>query len=65
MTDLMAQARETFIDESLDLLQEMEVGLHQLESEPENKEVTNSVFRAIHTIKGSAGMFGFDQIVQC
>lgn len=63
MTDLMAQAKDTFIDESLGLLREMEVGLRQLESEPENKEVTNSVFRAIHTIKGSAGMFGLDQIV--
>lgn len=63
MTDLMAQAQDTFINESMELLQEMEQALHQLELEPENKEAINSIFRAAHTIKGSAGLFGFDEIV--
>lgn len=59
----MEQAQEMFVDESLDLLQEMESALNQLKEAPENGEMINLVFRAAHTIKGSAGLFGFDGIV--
>ncbi|PSU47525.1 chemotaxis protein CheA [Photobacterium frigidiphilum] len=61
--DEMEQAKEMFVDESLDLLQEMESALNQLKAAPENGEMINLVFRAAHTIKGSAGLFGFDGIV--
>ncbi|MGF1756831.1 chemotaxis protein CheA [Photobacterium sagamiensis] len=61
--DEMEQAKEMFVDESLDLLQEMESALNQLKAAPENGELINLVFRAAHTIKGSAGLFGFDGIV--
>lgn len=63
MNDPMEQALETFVSESLELLQDMEEGLNQLESTPEDAEIINSVFRAAHTIKGSAGLFGLDDIV--
>ncbi|WP_210397254.1 chemotaxis protein CheA [Motiliproteus sediminis] len=63
MTDFMEQAQETFVNESLDLLQDMESSLNQLVDDPANDELINSVFRAAHTIKGSAGLFGQDAIV--
>ena len=63
MDDMMMQAQETFINESLDLLQEMETSLNLLSDQPDDEELINSVFRAAHTIKGSAGLFGFDAIV--
>ena len=63
MTDMMEQAQETFINESLDLLQDMETSLNQLVDQPDDEELINSVFRAAHTIKGSAGLFGLDDIV--
>ncbi len=63
MNDIMEQARETFINESLDMLQEMEESLNQLADMPEDEDLINSVFRAAHTIKGSAGLFGLDSIV--
>ncbi|MEH6625553.1 MAG: chemotaxis protein CheA [Motiliproteus sp.] len=63
MNDIMEQAQETFITESLELLQDMESSLNQLASDPSDNELINSVFRAAHTIKGSAGLFGFDGIV--
>jgi DNA mismatch repair protein MutS len=63
MDDMMMQAQETFINESLDLLQEMETSLNLLLDQPDDEELINSVFRAAHTIKGSAGLFGFDAIV--
>lgn len=53
----------TFIAESRDLLDEMERGLFVLEKTPDDPELLNSVFRAAHTIKGSAGLFALEAIV--
>ena len=63
MTDMMEQAKQTFVAESLELLAEMETSLNLLEQDPDDSERVNSVFRAAHTIKGSAGLFGLDDIV--
>ena len=52
----------TFIDESFDLLNTMEDDLLFLEENPEEESHIQSVFRSAHTIKGSAGMFGFRHI---
>lgn len=57
------EARQTFADEVDELLQQMEEALLVLESAPQDQETLNSVFRAMHTIKGSAGLFGFDEVV--
>lgn len=54
----------TFLLESRELLDEMETSLLALENEPDNSELINAVFRAIHTIKGTGGVFGFDSIVE-
>lgn len=53
----------TYIVESRELLQQMEDGLLMLETNAQDKELINSIFRAAHTIKGSAGMFSLDDIV--
>ena len=34
----------------------------ELEEQPENIDIVGRVFRAMHTIKGSGAMFGFDDI---
>ena len=57
------QALQTFIVEARELLQAMEESLLQLESEPGDDDAIGAVFRAAHTIKGSAGLFGLDPIV--
>lgn len=59
----MRGALQTFTVESLELLQDMEDGLLGLEDDEEPKERINAIFRAAHTIKGSAGLFGLDHIV--
>ncbi len=53
----------TFIAESQELLLQMEDALLQVEHSPDDPELINAIFRAAHTIKGSAGLFGFDGIV--
>ncbi|QFY42370.1 chemotaxis protein CheA [Candidatus Methylospira mobilis] len=56
-------ALNTFITESRDLLRDMEQALLRLDTEPGNDDIINAIFRAAHTIKGSAGLFGLDFIV--
>ena len=57
------QALQTFIAEARELLEDMENSLLRLESDPEDAEIIGAIFRAAHTIKGSAGLFGLDQVV--
>ncbi|MHB1231338.1 MAG: chemotaxis protein CheA [Burkholderiales bacterium] len=57
------QALQTFIVESRELLLDLESSLLRLEDMPEDTDTLSAIFRAAHTIKGSAGMFGLDLIV--
>lgn len=57
------QAFQTFIAEARELLQDMEQSLLQLEHAPDDADQLASIFRAAHTIKGSAGLFGLEPIV--
>jgi two-component system chemotaxis sensor kinase CheA len=42
-----------------ELMDNLDTTILRLEQEPENKEVIEEIFRAAHTLKGAAGMFGF------
>ncbi|HEY6872324.1 MAG TPA: chemotaxis protein CheA [Geobacteraceae bacterium] len=52
--------RQTFREEAAELLAELETALLELERSPADGEQVGRVFRALHTIKGSSAMFGFD-----
>ncbi|EGY27233.1 histidine kinase-, DNA gyrase B-, and HSP90-like ATPase family protein [Desulfovibrio sp. A2] len=54
--------RAAFIEEAQDLLAELETALLELEEQPDDRDLVARVFRAMHTIKGSGAMFGFDDI---
>lgn len=51
-----------FFEESAELLADFEECLLQLETNPNDQELLNKSFRAIHTIKGNSGMLGFERI---
>lgn len=59
----MNPALETFAQEVDELLTAMEAALLDLTVRPDDAEGINSIFRAMHTIKGSSGLFGFDDVV--
>jgi len=59
----MDDALNTFVAEGRDLLDQMEEALLRIEQDPTDAETLNAIFRAAHTIKGSAGIFGMDHIV--
>lgn len=55
---------EIFRQEASELLQSIEKGLMDLEATPGDTELINSIFRSMHTIKGSGAMFGFTKLSQ-
>ncbi|HZX33042.1 MAG TPA: chemotaxis protein CheA [Rhodocyclaceae bacterium] len=54
----------TFVIESRELLDQMEEALLRIEQMPDDADTINAIFRAAHTIKGSAGLFGLDHMVE-
>ncbi len=58
----MSDIEYGFFEEVKELLHKMEDDLIQLEKDPKNPEIINSVFRVMHTLKGSAGMAGYKNI---
>lgn len=51
---------ETFRIEARELFEQLETTLLDIEASPADKDLIDTAFRALHTIKGSGAMFGFD-----
>ncbi|ASG23982.1 chemotaxis protein CheA [Nitrospirillum viridazoti] len=51
-----------FRQEAQELLEQLEQALLDLEHAPDDDDLINSAFRALHTVKGSGAMFGFDAV---
>jgi two-component system, chemotaxis family, sensor kinase CheA len=60
----MDDALQTFFIECRELLEEMDAALLGVLQEDDPSDSVNAIFRAAHTIKGSAGLFGLDFIVE-
>jgi two-component system, chemotaxis family, sensor kinase CheA len=60
----MSQYLDMFLEESMENLQNLNEGILELEKNPEDKEVINSIFRVAHTLKGMAGTMGFTDITE-
>ncbi len=58
----LERGKSVFFEEASELLSELEDSLLELEDAPDDQELIGSVFRAMHTIKGSGAMFGFDAV---
>lgn len=61
-TGNLDQFRHGFREEARELLVELESVLLELNGNPEDRGLIGRVFRALHTIKGSGAMFGFDEL---
>ncbi|WP_293761238.1 chemotaxis protein CheA [uncultured Aquitalea sp.] len=59
----LEQAMQIFLQESAELLDDMERILLDAEADTIDDEQLGALFRAMHTIKGSAGLFGLDDMV--
>jgi chemotaxis protein histidine kinase CheA/ActR/RegA family two-component response regulator len=61
-TEQSPEAMEVFRDEAQEHLQTITTGISQLERVPGDADALRSIRRAMHTLKGAAGMMGFSII---
>jgi two-component system chemotaxis sensor kinase CheA len=59
----IAEALPVFLSEAEEQVHALEALLLQLEDRPGDRELLNALFRCAHTVKGSAGLFGLDELV--
>jgi two-component system chemotaxis sensor kinase CheA len=63
MDDEMAEIRSDFLAESQEMIELLDQRFIILESDPTNTDLLNEIFRAMHSMKGSAGFLGFTHLV--
>ncbi|WP_037282648.1 Hpt domain-containing protein, partial [Rubellimicrobium mesophilum] len=51
-----------FQDEAESLVESLEAGLLALQERPDDRALIDQVFRDLHTLKGTGGMFGFTEL---
>lgn len=59
----MQEIVESFIIESNELIEQLGPDLLTLEKKPTDNELQNTIFRAVHTIKGTSSFLGFEDIM--
>ncbi|MGQ7847801.1 chemotaxis protein CheW [Granulosicoccus sp. 3-233] len=62
LDDEMKEVLRDFLQESYENLDRVDSELIELEEQPDNRELLSSIFRSMHTIKGTCGFFGFDRL---
>ncbi len=63
MSDEMQEILSDFLTESNEMLEVLDQRFVTLESDPNNTDLLNEIFRAMHSMKGSAGFLGFNHLV--
>ncbi|MGH6674131.1 MAG: chemotaxis protein CheA [Xanthobacteraceae bacterium] len=58
------ELKRTFFDECSEALQQIEVGLPEIADRADAEDTINAVFRSVHSVKGGAGIFGFEDLVK-
>lgn len=64
MTKKTFDPSKSFRNESADLVVQLEDALMNIEDGNHSQDVINSAFRAMHTLKGSGSMFGFEKVAE-
>lgn len=59
---MLEQFKQKYLEEVNDLLNDMEAALLELEHRPDSMDGINKVFRVMHTIKGTSGMYDFKDV---
>ena len=62
--DFIRAAIPALISEAAEQIEAIETLLLELEEQPDNRELLDSLFRCAHTVKGSAGIFGLSRVVE-
>ncbi|MGC8824235.1 MAG: chemotaxis protein CheA [Bacteroidales bacterium] len=62
MDPILQKFRTKFIEEAFLLLDQLEQTLLELEQNFQNTELIHAAFRAMHTLKGTSSMYGFESM---
>jgi len=62
--DDLKEIMEDFLVEAFELIEQMDQDLVELESNPEDLELLNGIFRVAHTVKGSSSFLNFDILTE-
>ena len=62
--DDLQEILEDFLVEAGELVEQMDQDLVELENNPEDLELLNSIFRVAHTVKGSSSFLNFDVLTE-
>ena len=62
--DDMKEIMEDFLVEAFELIEQIDHDLVELESNPEDLELLNRIFRVAHTVKGSSSFLNFDVLTK-
>lgn len=62
--DDMQEILEDFLVEAFELIEQIDHDLVELESNPEDLELLNRIFRVAHTVKGSSSFLNFDVLTK-
>ena len=62
--DDMQELLEDFLVESFELIEQIDHDLVELESNPDDLELLNRIFRVAHTVKGSSSFLNFDTLTE-
>ncbi len=60
----MKEIVDSFIVETKEILEKLDLNLIELENRPDDAELLNEIFRSFHTIKGTSGFIGLDKLTK-
>ena len=63
MDDETREILNDFLTETTEMIDGLDQKFVELETQPDNKDLLNEIFRAMHSMKGSAGFLGFTHLV--
>lgn len=61
-SDDMKEIVESFVIETNEIFEKLDNEILEIEKRPDDKELINSIFRAVHTVKGTSGFLSFEQM---
>jgi two-component system, chemotaxis family, sensor kinase CheA len=60
----MKEILDSFLVETKEILENLDLDLVTMETQPDDNELLNKVFRSFHTIKGTSGFLGLDKLTK-
>ena len=58
------ELKQTFFEECSEALEQLEAGLTEMRESGPSDDTINAVFRSVHSVKGGAGIFGYEDLVK-